>query len=110
VDWAKKLPFEPLGPIILLLKNSGLKTVKHRDCFLQMEPYEQEEHFIWFDPMNVRSLYVENGDEKIHMNPGSSFYWNNHDWHGGVENTNKVSWSMRIEGIFNKELMAQLKQ
>lgn len=110
VDWAKKLPFEPLGPIILLLKNSGLKTVKHRDCFLQMEPYEQEEHFIWFDPMNDRSLYVENGDEKIHMKPGSSFYWNNHDWHGGIENTNKVSWSMRIEGIFNKELMAQLKQ
>jgi hypothetical protein len=111
IDWAQRLPFQTLGPIVLLLKNSGLKTVRHRDCFLQPEPYDQEEQFIWFDPCGARTLYVENDQgQQILMQPGHSFYWNNHDWHGGVENTNKVSWSMRVEGVFDHTLVQQLKK
>ena len=105
VEWANKLPFEPLGPIVLLLKNSGYKTIEHRDCFLQQEPYDHDEHFIWFDPTEKRRLYVKDEyGKQIEMSPGKSFYWNNHDWHGGVQDTQDVSWSMRIEGIFTKQL------
>jgi hypothetical protein len=105
VEWAKKLPFKTLGPIVLLLKNPGYKTIEHRDCFLQEEPYEHNEQFIWFDPTEKRKLYVKNEYEKqIEMSPGKSFYWNNHDWHGGAQDTKDLSWAIRVEGIFTKEL------
>lgn len=110
-QWLIKLPYETLGPVILLLKLSGAPTIRHRDVFLQDDPYPHQEQFIWFDPTESRHLYVEADDgSPINMTPGTAFYWNHHDWHGGRERTHHVSWALRTEGVFNQELLAHIKK
>lgn len=107
--WLMELPYETLGPVILLLKLSGAPTIRHRDFFLQESGYEHEEQFIWFDPCESRHLYVEQDGVKMNMEPGTAFYWNHHDWHGGQERTHHVSWALRTEGVFNSELQKAIE-
>ena len=108
-QWLTQLPYETLGPVILLMKLSGAPTIRHRDTFLQSTPYWHEEQFIWFDPCESRHLYVERDGNPIKMEPGTAFYWNHHDWHGGQERTHHVSWALRTEGVFNSELQSAIE-
>ena len=108
-QWLTELPYETLGPVILLMKLSGAPTIKHRDLFLESEPYKHEEQFIWFDPCETRHLFVESDGVKVNMEPGTAFYWNHHDWHGGQERTHHVSWALRTEGVFNSELQSAIE-
>ena len=107
--WAEQLPFEKLGPIVILLKNANVETVRHNDKFKFNKIYDHEEHFIWCDPRGTNSLWIEDDAEnKISMEPGTCFYWNNHDYHGGWNPTYRVDYSIRIEGVFKKELRDRL--
>lgn len=109
--WLMRLPYETLGPVILLLKLSGAPTIRHRDVFLQDDPYPHQEQFIWFDPTHSRHLYVEADDGgAIPLEPGTAFYWNHHDWHGGRERTHHVSWALRTEGVFSQQLIDNLSR
>lgn len=109
--WLMQLPYETLGPVILLLKLSGSPTIRHRDVFLQDDPYPHQEQFIWFDPTQSRQLFVEADDGgEIPLEPGTAFYWNHHDWHGGRERTHHVSWALRTEGVFSQQLIKDLSR
>lgn len=107
--WAEQLPFEKLGPVVILLKNANMQTVRHNDKFKHNRIYDHEEHFIWCDPRGSNKLWIEDENQnKISMEPGSCFYWNNHDYHGGWNPTYRVDYSIRIEGVFTKELRDRL--
>ena len=109
VSWAEQLPFEKLGPIVILLKNANMQTVRHNDKFKFNKIYDHEEHFIWCDPRRSNNLWIEDENQnKISMEPGSCFYWNNHDYHGGWKPTTRVDYSIRVEGVFSKELRDRL--
>lgn len=109
VEWAESLPFKTLGPVIILLKNANCKSLQHNDKFRTNTVYDHEEHFIWCDPRGTNKLWVKDNDEnKISMDPGTCFYWNNHDLHGGWEPTYRVDYTIRIEGVFTDELRNRL--
>lgn len=103
--WCEKLPFDKLGSVSLLLMMPGSPMPMHRDLFYIDDNYEHQESFIWFDPLKSRSMYVldKNTEEKYFMKGGISYIWNNHDWHGGVEPTSNLTWTLRVEGIFSED-------
>lgn len=109
-EWISDLPFQELGSVCLLLKMPGEATPCHRDLFYGVDDYDHEENFIWLDPLHSRQMFVldKAKNKKYEMRNGVSFYWNNHDFHGGIDTTVSRSWAIRIECKFNNWLHQQL--
>jgi hypothetical protein len=107
-QWCEKLPFKQMGPVVFLLKTAGTAFPLHTDEFYNTTEYDHKEQFIWLDPRRNRSLYVSDGDTKHMMDQGVSYYWNNHDYHGGIKSIDRMSWAIRIEGIFDDQLTQKL--
>jgi hypothetical protein len=112
VQWCNQLPFKQLGPIVLLLKTAGDSFPLHKDVFFDNEDYTHQEQFIWFNPLGIRNLYMLDTEKNIKHNmlDGVSYYWNNHDLHGGIEAAESVSWTIRVEGIFEDWLVTDLSK
>jgi hypothetical protein len=110
-EWCEKLPFKQLGPVVLLLKTAGSGFPLHTDVFYADDNYEHQEHFIWLDPRGDRTLCIHDKETNTtyNMDTGVAYYWNNHDWHGGLNKIDRVSWAIRIEGIFNDDLVTKLR-
>jgi hypothetical protein len=108
--WCEQLPFKKLGPVVLLLKKAEVPISPHTDSFFNSDDYDHQEQFIWFDPVGLRSMYLLDKENNIkhHMTNGVSFYWNNHDLHGGSAATQSFSWTIRVEGIFEDWLQEKL--
>ena len=111
-DWCNHLPFKQLGPVVILLKTAGEAFPLHRDLFFETDQYEHQEQFIWLNPLGIRNLYVLDKSNNVQypMSEGISFYWNNHDWHGGINAAESVSWTIRVEGIFDDWLVEELSK
>ena len=109
-EWCEQLPLTQLGPVVLLLKTAGDSFPLHNDVFFSNDNYEHQEQFIWLDPRKSRSLYILDNETNTEykMNNGISYFWNNHDLHGGSNKIDRMSWTIRIEGLFNDELMQKL--
>jgi len=84
----------------------------HKDVFFDNEDYTHQEQFIWFNPLGIRNLYMLDTEKNIkhNMSDGVSYYWNNHDLHGGIEAAESVSWTIRVEGIFEDWLVTDLSK
>jgi hypothetical protein len=107
-QWCEQLPFKQMGPVVFLLKNAGTSFPLHTDEFYANNNYSHQEQFIWLDPRRTRSLYILDNDIKHTMDQGISYYWNNHDLHGGIKPIDRMSWTIRIEGIFDDQLVKKL--
>jgi hypothetical protein len=108
--WAETLPFKKMGPIFMLLKTTGNSVPMHQDLFFGKDDYNHQEHFMWFDPLKLRHLYIQDEVQGVRhkISGGVSYYWNNHDLHGDAEPVKPVSWTIRIEGIFEDWLVKEL--
>jgi len=110
-DWIETLPLKTIGTVAILLKFPGSKMPLHRDLFYGTDDYDHSEEFIWFNPLKSRSMYVldKETDTKYPMDSGVGYYWNNHDWHGAINDIRAVSWTLRVEGLFSDELRSKIQ-
>lgn len=101
----QRLPFVRVGAVKLLGLDPGDDGTVHRDG----DPSTQREpaHFISFAPGRPKRLFVQD-DAGARSYPPSRVYWfNDHDWHG-VEADPWFRYSLRVDGVFEPDFIADL--
>ena len=104
-EWIYKLPFKEIGRIIFFLHEHDCTLLTHRDG-VRYAPHNNE--FLWINPCGVKNFFIydENtGDE--HVVDCKAAFFNDLDMHGGRSNS-KMTWSLRVDGIFTDEFRKQL--
>lgn len=113
-QFIEKMPFESIGRVLLFMTEANNKTVPHFDVLNEEQRNKKpNDDFIWFTTKaDSKSVYVMDGDtkEKFYPNPSRKFIWfNEMDYHG-TDPVSHFSFSIRIDGIFTKELKTYLNE
>jgi len=111
VAYAKSLPFESIGRCNIM----GLEANDHGTVHRDGEHGEHgdrdgsEDHFVTFCPAGNKRLFLwdETTKQKTHV-VGRAYWFNDHDYHG-VDADPFFRYSVRVDGVFKPELIAQLR-
>ena len=105
LEWISKLPFKEVGRVLFFIHEHDCKLLTHRDG-TQYTPHSNE--FLWINPCGNKNFFIydEENDVEHTVNSKAAFF-NDLDMHGGNPN-NKMTWSLRVDGIFTDEFRKQL--
>lgn len=105
IAFAEALPFRELGRIVLFVSDCNSVGHIHRD---HPEPREGLEEFIWMVTRRDKKFFVydEDTDTRHYIRSHAAFF-NNNDYHG-YDPVPKMTFSIRVDGVFDDRLRAQL--
>lgn len=118
MKFIKELPFRKIGRIIIFISNPGVDGQIHRDVGEPEDdsvfpPYKNKDvykgnHFIWMNPTKKKKFFVydEAKDERHYIKSTTAFF-NSNDFHGS-DSTETSTYSIRVDGRFNKEMCNEL--
>lgn len=99
-DWVDTLPFMDVGRIFIFITYNGLAGKLHYDR--RDDWYTGEWHFLWFNPLGRKPLYIVDDESKGKMYVKSrSAFWNMADLHGS-DSAPHLNFSIRVDGQFTK--------
>lgn len=107
----EQMPFQEIGRVMFFITEPNNETVPHFDNTVVAEPRPNDD-FIYFSTLNTsaKKIYVMDSDtlEKYYPTPGKKFLWfNEMDYHG-TDATDRLTFSVRIEGKFTPEVKEKL--
>ena len=107
IAFVKSLPFSHIGRCNLMGLASNDHGTVHRDG--DPEQKSHVDHFITFCPRGDKRLFLwdEAARDKIDVR-GRAYWFNDSDYHG-VEADPFFRYSIRVDGVFRPELLAQLE-
>lgn len=108
IQFIETLPFESIGRVVIFMTEANNKTVPHFDVLTEEQrAAKPHDDFIWFSTKKAsKGVYVLDDDTReLHFpDPTKRFVWfNEMDFHG-TDAVSHFSFSIRIDGVFNKEL------
>jgi hypothetical protein len=105
MKWISALPFAEIGRVLFFLHEHDCKLLVHRDG-VKYTPHKNE--FLWINPCGVKSFFIYDEEKDIeHVVDSKAVFFNDLDMHGGHPNS-KLTWSLRIDGVFKDEFRRQL--
>lgn len=109
IELTTKLPFKSIGRILIFLTESNNSTVPHFDGRYQND--RPNDDFIWFTTKSsTKNIFIMDATtlEKHYPEEEKKFIWfNEMDYHG-TDAVDHFSFSIRIDGIFDKEIKKSL--
>lgn len=106
VAFVESLPFAELGWVKILGLMANDHGTVHRDGDPRTKP--TVDHFVTFCPRGDKRLYLWDEERRTKTHAPSRAYWfNDSDYHG-VEADPYFRYSIRVDGIFEAELMEKL--
>ena len=116
-NWVENLIQENIisriGRVIFFVCDHNGRAFEHRDLILNQDgslpdytPHNNE--FIHIRPRTKRGFYIWDPDaeRKVYINSQSAF-WNDQDWHGG-ENSTEKEYGMRVDCVFTEEFRKKI--
>jgi hypothetical protein len=103
-DWIREQEcFSEYGRTVFFINDAWQQGTVHRDYPLNSTT-KKKDMFIWISGSSLKKifLYNENTQEKIFC-PSRSAIFNNLNYHGSENNSWYSSWSLRVDGVFNKK-------
>lgn len=115
VEWVRKLPFESIGRVLYFVHEHDCDLVKHSDLkhsrdpavrYVANNPHEAE--FVWIRATKDKGFYVydEATGTKHHVK-GYAAWFNSFDVHGG-DPTDNMTYSLRVDGVFQADFRRAL--
>jgi hypothetical protein len=105
LDWISKLPFEEVGRVLFFIHEHDCKLLTHRDG-THYSPHNNE--FLWINPCGTKNFFIYDEEKNLeHSVNSKAVFFNDLDMHGGHP-TDRMTWSLRIDGVFTKEFREQL--
>lgn len=105
MDFIETLPFEGTGRMLIIYDDQGLCVPAHRD-HLEKEVCHD---FIWFRTNLLKPFYMYNhhSGEKLYVTSYSAWFDTVNQFHGS-DPAPGLSFSIRVDGIFNSELRRRI--
>lgn len=107
----EQMPFQEIGRVMFFITEPNNETVPHFDDSPFSTPRPNDD-FIYFSTITdcAKKLYVMDGEslEKFYPEDGKKFLWfNEMDYHG-TDPTDRLTFTIRIEGKFTPEVKTYL--
>jgi hypothetical protein len=107
----EQMPFKEIGRVMFFITEPNNVTVPHFDDLPSPTP-RQNDDFIYFSTLKNKSkkIYVMDPDtlEKFYPEDGKNFLWfNEMDYHG-TDPTDRLAFSIRVEGKFDLDIKKEL--
>lgn len=107
----EQMPFQEVGRVMCFITEPNNVTVPHFDNMLTVEERPNDD-FIYFSTLKSdnKKIYVMDGEtmKKYYSDTSKNFIWfNEMDYHG-TDATNRLTFSVRIEGKFLPEIREKL--
>jgi hypothetical protein len=105
MDFIATLPFQTTGRMLIIYDDSGSEVPAHRD-HLETEICHD---FIWFRTNLTKPFYMLNQHtgEKLYVDSYSAWFDTVNQFHGSDAKPG-LSFSIRVDGIFNSEFRGQI--
>ncbi len=102
-DWIDQQGcFSDYGRIIFFINEPGQRTIIHSDY--QDDTQEYRDSFIWLTGINPKRIAVyDKQTGQSHVCPHRATIFNNVDYHHSIGHPDYTSWSLRIDGVFQKD-------
>ena len=99
------LPFKARGRMLIIYDHEGRAVSAHRDH----DSPDLCHEFIWFRTNLDKPFYMLNPDTGSRLEVGSHAAWFDtvNQFHG-ADATGRLSWSIRVDGVFTDEFRAQI--
>jgi hypothetical protein len=109
IAYAKSLPFESIGRCNIMGLEANDHGTVHRDGDPDTQANEGADHFVTFCPAGNKRLFLwdEPRARKTFVT-GRAYWFNDHDHHG-VDADPFFRYSVRVDGVFNRELLERLR-
>jgi hypothetical protein len=99
------LPFQSVGRILIFVNDHDLITPIHTDGFV-LDAHRNE--FLWLRTNKRKQFFVYNEKtQEKHYVKGHSAFFNEQCYHG-TEISNRMNFSIRIDGVFTNKFREQL--
>jgi hypothetical protein len=108
IELVKRLPFQHIGRCNVMGLAAHDHGTVHRDGV--MEEKRRVDHFVTLCPARNKRLFLwdEEKKEKVPVT-GRAYWFNDSDYHG-VEPDPFFRYSIRVDGVFQPELLARIEQ
>ena len=103
-DWINNQNcFEQFGRTVLFINWAGQKGSIHRDYY-DTNLNNRKDQFIWISSKHPKKFFLfDDTTNQKHYNNYRACIFNNCNFHGSENNQNYATWSLRIDGIFNRQ-------
>ena len=105
MDFIETLPFKAFGRMLIIYDNAGNAVPAHRDHLNTDICHD----FIWFRTNLRKPFYVlnEKTNERLYVRSYSAWFDTVNQFHGS-DVTPGLSFSIRVDGVFNDQLRARI--
>jgi hypothetical protein len=111
ISLIEQMPFQEVGRVMCFITEPNNITVPHFDNSLAA-PIRPNDDFIYFSTLKSehKKIYVMDGDtmDKYYPEPDKNFLWfNEMDYHG-TDPCPRLTFTVRVEGVFLPEVKKQM--
>ena len=102
VPWLHRLPFKGVGRVLFFIQSEAVELPQHRDGYRKVEYSEGSPaaaEFLIFRGSYQPVYVLDEKSNTKHYLKGVSSWFNSNDIHGS-DVTNRLTWSLRVDGLF----------
>ena len=112
INYIENLPLDHIGHCSFFINRPNVIPWYHvdsgSDSLLETwEPKPHREEFIWINFGSDKTFYILDDKIPVPIKSRSAFF-NTCNYHGSHESTHSYSYSLRIEGVFSKQLRQKM--